>query len=128
MYNTMTVVNTAVIDIRKLLRLNPEFSLQGEKFFSFFPFFLFFSLYLYEKMGVTRTYSGDHFTIYVNQPIMLYFLNLYGAACQLFLNKTARKKKPAKVWPQLGYGEVAPGQPPSWQQVTGGQQGAEFQR
>ena len=30
--------------------------------------------------------------MYVNQIIMLYTLNLYSAVCQLYLNKTGRKK------------------------------------
>ena len=31
--------------------------------------------------------------MYVSQIIMLYTLNLYRAICQLYLNKTGRKKK-----------------------------------
>ena len=31
--------------------------------------------------------------MYVSQIIMLYTLNLYSAVCQLFPNKTGRKKK-----------------------------------
>ena len=34
------------------------------------------------------TYYGHHFMIYVKQTIMLYPLNLYSGACQLFHNKT----------------------------------------
>ena len=30
--------------------------------------------------------------MYVSQIIMLYTLNLYSAECQLYLNKTGRKK------------------------------------
>ena len=30
------------------------------------------------------------FTIYVNQTIMFYALNLYSDTCQLFLNKTGK--------------------------------------
>ena len=39
-------------------------------------------------MDVSLTYCNNHFTIYVNQTIMLYTLNLYSDVCQLFLNKT----------------------------------------
>ena len=38
-------------------------------------------------------YHGYHFTIYVNQIIMLYALNLYSDVCQLFLNKTGKNNK-----------------------------------
>ena len=38
------------------------------------------------------TYCGNHFTIYVNKTIMLHTLNLYSGICQLFLNKTKKKK------------------------------------
>ena len=31
--------------------------------------------------------------MYVSQVIMLYTLNLHSAVCQLYLNKTGRKKK-----------------------------------
>ena len=31
--------------------------------------------------------------MYVSQIIMLYTLNLYSAACQLYLSKTGREKK-----------------------------------
>ena len=31
--------------------------------------------------------------MYLSQIIMLYALNLYSAVCQLYLNKTVRKKK-----------------------------------
>ena len=41
-------------------------------------------------MDVSQTYGGNHFTVYVNQTIMLYTLNLYSDACQLFLNKTGK--------------------------------------
>ena len=39
-------------------------------------------------MDVSWTYYGNHFTIYVNQTIMLYAFNLYSDVCQLFFNKT----------------------------------------
>ena len=37
-------------------------------------------------------YCGNHFIIYVSQVIMLHTLNLHSAICQLYLNKTERKK------------------------------------
>ena len=41
---------------------------------------------------LNKTYCGNHFTIYINQIIMLHTLNLYSGICQLFLNKTKKKK------------------------------------
>ena len=43
-------------------------------------------------MDVHETYD-NHFMGCVNQISMLYILNLYGAVCQLHLNKTGRKKE-----------------------------------
>ena len=42
--------------------------------------------------GCSLTYSDHHFMMHVSQIIMLYTLNLYSAVCQLYLNKTGRKK------------------------------------
>jgi len=53
-------------------------------------FFLLLLLYLYEKVGVSLTYCGNHFTIYINQTIMLYTLNLHHDVRKLFLNKTGK--------------------------------------
>jgi len=39
------------------------------------------------------TYCDNHFMMYISQTIMLYFLNLYHAVYQLYLNKTRRKNK-----------------------------------
>ena len=36
---------------------------------------------------------GHHFMMYVSHIIMLYTLNLHSAACQLYVNKTGRKKE-----------------------------------
>ena len=55
-----------------------------------FFFSSFFPLYLYEKMDVTLIYCGNYFTIYVNQTLMLYSLNLE-IVCQLFFSKTGKK-------------------------------------
>ena len=41
-------------------------------------------------MDVSWTSFGNPFTIYTNQTLMLYDLNLYSDACQLFLNKTEK--------------------------------------
>lgn len=38
------------------------------------------------------SYCDNHFTVYVNQAIMLYILNLYSDICPLFLNKTGKNK------------------------------------
>ena len=43
-------------------------------------------------MDVHETYCGNNFMMYVSQSIMLCTLNLYSAVCQLYLNKTGRKK------------------------------------
>lgn len=61
-----------------------------KKYFHFYPFFLFFFL-LYEKMDVGWTYHGSHFTIHVNQTIILHSLNIHGDVCQLFLDATDKK-------------------------------------
>ena len=42
-------------------------------------------------MDVQQIYYGNHFMMYVSQIIMLY--TLYSSVCQLYLNKTGRKKK-----------------------------------
>ena len=44
-------------------------------------------------MSVIQTYYDNHYTIYVNQIIMLYTLNLFSDVCQLFLSKTGKKKR-----------------------------------
>ena len=88
MYSMMTIVNTAVWYIGKL-RVNSKSSLHKEKIVSFF--FLYFLLYLYEKTDVSWTHYGKHFTIYVNQTIKLYTLNLYSDVWQLFFNKNGKK-------------------------------------
>ena len=49
-------------------------------------------MYLYEKLGFSRTCVNNS-TIYVNQTIMLYALNLYIDVCQLFFNKTGGKRQ-----------------------------------
>lgn len=54
-------------------------------------FFKFFLLYLREKMGVSGTYCGPHFTIHVNQTITLHTCNLHSDLCQLLHNKTGQK-------------------------------------
>ena len=38
-------------------------------------------------------HCDNHFMIHVSQIIMLYTLNLYNALCQLYLNKTGKRKK-----------------------------------
>ena len=39
-----------------------------------------------------KIHYDNHLTVYVSQVIMLYTLKLYSAICQLYLNKTERKK------------------------------------
>lgn len=43
-------------------------------------------------MDCNYTYRGNHFTIYANQIIILYILNLYSAVCPLYLNKIGEKE------------------------------------
>ena len=38
-------------------------------------------------------YCDNHFMLYVTHIIMLYTLNLHSAVCQLYLNKTTKKRK-----------------------------------
>ena len=66
-------------------RVKPEFPSQGD-------FFLYLMSHLYEMMDDHETYCDNHFMMYVSQIIMLCTLNLYGAVCQLYLNKTGGKK------------------------------------
>ena len=85
------------------------------KSLSSFLFFLFI-LYLCETMDVSCTYCHKHFTIYVNQTIMVYALNSYSIVCQLFLNKTGDKKclRYCDAWlhPQTGwYNKMQPRHP-----------------
>ena len=65
-------------------RVNPKSSHHKENFFSSI-------LYLYEMMDIHQTYCDDHFMMFVSHIFMLYTLNLYSAACHLYLNKTGRK-------------------------------------
>lgn len=44
-------------------------------------------------MDSSGTSCGNYFTIYVNQTIMPYALNLHSDVCQLFLNKTGKEKQ-----------------------------------
>ena len=44
-------------------------------------------------MNVHPTYYDDHCTMYVSQIIVLDTFNSYSAGCQLYLNKTGRKKR-----------------------------------
>ena len=44
-------------------------------------------------MNVHSASCGHHFMMHVSHIITLYTLNLYSAICQLYLDKTGRKKK-----------------------------------
>ena len=50
---------------------------------------------------LNKTYCDNHFTIYINQTTMLHILNLYSGICQLFLNKTKKKKTTSFSFPCL---------------------------
>ena len=43
-------------------------------------------------IDINYIYCGNHFMLYKSQIIMLYTLNLYSAACQLYLNETGEEK------------------------------------
>ena len=43
-------------------------------------------------IDVDSTYCDNYFMTYISQIFMLYILKLYNAVCQLYLNKTGRKK------------------------------------
>ena len=58
-------------------------------------------MYLYEKMNVAWTYYGNYFTIYVNQIIMLYTLNLCNDVCQLFFNYIVGKSQICDIMDML---------------------------
>lgn len=47
-------------------------------------------------IDVKSAYCGNHLTIYINQTIMLYTLNLYNNVYQLFLNRIGGKKATLK--------------------------------
>ena len=44
----------------------------------------------------------NHFMMYISQIIMLYTLNLHSAVCQLYLNKTERKKLNSQIVDSTG--------------------------
>lgn len=82
------IINTAICYIWMLLSEQiEEFSPQGKKLF-----FYFFNIASTWDNGVHWTYYGNHFIMYVSQIIMLATFNLRSAVCQLYLNKTGRKK------------------------------------
>ena len=73
---------------RKIVKgVNPERSHHKEKLSLLFSF-LFFLLYLCEKMDVSWTCWGNHFTMWINQTILLYALNLHKDVHQWFFNKS----------------------------------------
>ena len=48
--------------------------------------------------GVNKIYHGNRFMIYISHTIMVYNLNLSTDVCQLFLNKTGKKKSQDQFW------------------------------
>lgn len=52
-------------------RINPRVLSTGKKFL------VFFLLYVDEQMDVSLTCYGNHFTVHVNQMIIVYTLNLH---------------------------------------------------
>ena len=57
-----------------------------------------FLCYLCEKVDVSWTHCGHHFTVYVNQTTMQCALNLHSKVCQLFFNKTGKKEGTYAGW------------------------------
>lgn len=85
MCDMMVIVNSTVWYIGQLLnRLDSKSSNHKEKCFSWFL------LYLCEMVDVSQTYY-NHFTVCINQCIMLYTLNLQCPVCQLFLSNTEKR-------------------------------------
>ena len=70
--------------MKAVKKVNPKSSNHKEKIFS-----ISLILYLHEMMDVHQIYSDNH----VSEIIMLYILTLHSALCQLYLNKTDRKKQ-----------------------------------
>lgn len=51
-------------------------------------------------MAVSWTYCGNHFTVYLNQTILLYTLSFHSDVCQLFLKKKLEKFHYSQRYPQ----------------------------
>ena len=77
--------------MQKVKRVNYMNCHYMEKFF----FFIFIPK---GKMDVSWPSCGNHFTVYVNQTIMSYALNLHGDTCQLFLKLRRKRKKDVMFW------------------------------
>ena len=89
MYNNLiNIINTAVCYVWKLTRVNLKSFHHRNK-----TFFHSLILNLYETMDVHQTYNDNRFMMYGSQIVMLYTLNLESVVCQLYLNKTTRKKE-----------------------------------
>ena len=86
MYNMINIIITAIYYIWKL-RVNPNSSHHKEKnSFLFLLLCIYIRWWIFPKLIVIIASL-----MYV--IIMLYTLNLYSAVCQLYLNKTGRKKE-----------------------------------
>ena len=75
-----SMINITLLYIK---RINPKFSSQGNIFF-----------YLFNSVSIWDDECSLNIMIIISwyiQVIMLYTLNLYSAACQLYLNRTGRK-------------------------------------
>ena len=76
-----------------LKRVNSKSSHHKKKFFSFLLLSFLFIVSMWED-GCYSTYCGNtHFTIYVNQTIMQYALNLHNDVYQLFSIKREKNVK-----------------------------------
>lgn len=64
-------------------------------------------------MGVSYTYC-NYFTVYANQTIVLSSLNLHSDVCQLFLNKTEKKKNMSGNRDLLAYFCFSSGDKSEW--------------
>ena len=75
---------------RKVKRMHPKNSHHKDN--------LFYFLSIVCIWDDSWAYCGNHFTIYVNQTITLYALNLPNDVHQLFLNKTGGNKRKGCFW------------------------------
>ena len=79
------IINNAVLYM-KVAKSKSWVLITRKKIFS-----IFFNIPLYEMMDVHWIYGHHFMMMYVSQVSTLYILNLYGAACQLYLNKTRKE-------------------------------------
>ena len=82
----MTIANTAVWHIGKL-KINFMFLSQGD-----FLKLSFYYIYMRKWTGANNLLWQSFHNIYIYQIIILYILSLYTVKCQLYRNKTGKRK------------------------------------